>query len=347
VPERLPTFQDALAAAPDGKKHVLLGNGFSRAWRDDIFAYAALLEQATFSALSPSARGAFDALGTTDFEVVMRALRAAAALAEHYATTDVDLAKRFLRDADGLREVLVQAIANNHPSRPHEVSQNEYEHARAFLLNFDRIYTVNYDLLLYWSLMQEELLPAVPCDDGFRTPDDGQAEYVTWEIDGRHAQNVFYLHGALHLFDAGHELKKYTWKNTGIPLIDQIRSALSNNLFPLFVSEGESRQKVEKIRHSDFLTRGHRSLGEIGGTLFVYGLSMSENDDHIVRRIEKNSKLTHLCVGLYGNPASKGNKAIRKRAEAIAAAREQRRGRKKELRVSFYDTTSAAVWRNA
>lgn len=344
--ERLPTFQAALAAAPAGKKHVLLGNGFSRAWRDDIFSYDALLEQATFDALSPSARGAFDALGTTDFEVVMRALRAAGALAEHYATTDRDLAERFLLDADGLREVLVQAIANNHPSRPHEVSQSEYEHVRAFLRHFDKTYTVNYDLLLYWAMMQE-LLPAVRCDDGFRTPDDGPTEYVTWDIYGRHDQSVYYLHGALHLFDAGHELKKYTWKNTGIPLIKQIRAALSNNLFPLFVSEGESRQKVEKIRHSDFLTRGHRSLGEISGALFVYGLSMSENDDHIVRRIEKNSKLTNLFVGLYGDPASESSKAIRKRAEAIAAARDQRRGKKKELLVSFYDAESAAVWRDA
>jgi hypothetical protein len=151
-----------------------------------------------------------------------------------------------LRDADGLREVLVQAIASNHPSRPHDVTQDQYEHARAFLLNFHRIYTVNYDLLLYWTLMQEELLPAVRCDDGFRTPDAGPTDYVTWDIDGRHEQNVYYLHGALHIFDAGHELKKYTWKNTGVPLIDQIRAALSSNLFPLFVSEEKAATRLRR-----------------------------------------------------------------------------------------------------
>jgi hypothetical protein len=74
---------------------------------------------------------------------------------------------------------------------------------------------------------------------------------------------------------------------------------------------------------------------------------MSEHDDHIVRRIEKNSKLTHLCVGIYGDPESESNKAIRKRAEAIASSRAQRRGKKAELLLSFYDAATAAVWRAA
>ena len=58
-----------------GKVHALLGNGFSRACRDDIFAYGALFDRADFAALSGSARAAFDALATRDFEVVIGALR--------------------------------------------------------------------------------------------------------------------------------------------------------------------------------------------------------------------------------------------------------------------------------
>jgi hypothetical protein len=67
------SFEEALAKS-EGKKHLLLGNGFSRACRDDIFAYSALFQRADFSALSPTARNAFDSLGTTDFEIVMKAL---------------------------------------------------------------------------------------------------------------------------------------------------------------------------------------------------------------------------------------------------------------------------------
>jgi hypothetical protein len=221
------------------------------------------------------------------------------------------------------------------------VTREEYSHARRFLAHFDRIYTLSYDLLLYWALMQKGIQPEVALDDGFRTPDDGRTEYVTWDVERADAQSVFYLHGALHVFDAGHEIKKYTWINTGIPLIDQIRDALGRNLYPLFVSEGESRQKLSKIKHSDFLSRAYRSFSKIGGSLFVYGHSMAPNDDHILRLIQKNS-CSQVFVGLYGDPGCGTNRTIRERSCGIAKERPKAR----PLEVRFYDAASARVWRD-
>ncbi|MGB7541823.1 MAG: DUF4917 family protein, partial [Burkholderiales bacterium] len=72
----LPTFASMLAKIPKGAHcHVLLGNGFSQAWRSDIFSYSALFDRADFKNLSPAARASFGVLDTTDFERVMRALR--------------------------------------------------------------------------------------------------------------------------------------------------------------------------------------------------------------------------------------------------------------------------------
>ena len=166
----------------------------------------ALFDRADFNVLSPLARDSFRVLGTTDFEIVMRALRNAARLLTIYAPTHPELAAQMQRDAEGLREVLVQAIAQNHPEFPAAIADDQYRGCRVFLANFANIYTLNYDLLLYWALMHDELPPAVPCDDGFRTPEDGVEEYVTWEP-GRHAQNIHYLHGALHIFDAQTEVR--------------------------------------------------------------------------------------------------------------------------------------------
>lgn len=113
------TFADALARVEAGTTpHVLLGNGFSRACREAIFAYDALFERADFNALSPLARQAFTVLATTDFEVVMRALKDAARLLSIYAPTQPELADQLRNDARGLREVLVKAIAQNHPEHP-------------------------------------------------------------------------------------------------------------------------------------------------------------------------------------------------------------------------------------
>jgi hypothetical protein len=238
APFNLLSFKECLQRT-EGRKHVLLGNGFSRALRNDIFAYEALFLRADFSNLSPTAREAFEVLHTTDFEVVMRALRLMARIVPLYRN-DPDLVRVLTEDANGLREVLVQAIAQNHPEGPWEITDEQYGACRRFLGNFDTIYTLNYDLLLYWALMHSEIQPEIESDDGFRTPEDEEADYVTWEVENTDGQTIFYLHGALHMFDAENELKKYTWVRTGVRLIEQIRSALQANLYPLIVAEGQS-----------------------------------------------------------------------------------------------------------
>lgn len=335
-------FKDALAdEVTTAKRYVLLGNGFSRAWRDDVFSYGALYENANVERLNDEARRAFEILQTTNFEAVMRALRTTAAVVQAYTPEQAALRERLLQDAGTLRDILVETLGRSHPSRPSDVSEEEYRHARAFLAHFDGYYTLNYDLLLYWALMQRELAPDVTGDDGFRTPDDGAQSYVTWEVENSNRQTVFYLHGALHVFDGGHEVQKYTWSNTQIALMDQIRDALDHELYPVYVADGDSRAKLAQIKHSDYLSRAYRSFAQIGGSLYVYGHSMDPGDEHVVRLIEKN-KCKLLSVGLYGDPASPGNLAIRRRCQQLVG----RRPAGRPLRLTYFDAASAQVWRD-
>lgn len=334
------TFSEALIEAQSyNRKHVMLGNGFSIACRPHIFAYGKLYEQADFSKISPTAKQAFAALGTQDFEKVIKALRDASAITTAYGGPPA-LAAAFTADADGLRELLVQTIAATHPSWPGDLSEEEYQSCRAFLGNFDTLYTLNYDLLLYWVQMHTEEGAAPASDDGFRKPDDDfDSAYVVWEPGQSHDQNMWFLHGALHVFDAGIEIQKYTWRNTGVRLIDQIRNALSKNYFPLFVSEGTSAEKYERIRHNDYLAKAYRSFSSIQGALFIYGHSLAENDDHYLRCISKG-KLSQLYVGLYGDPNSDANKFIVRRAAQLANGRRV----KNPLNVSYFNAASAKVW---
>lgn len=338
------TFEDALRDSGEQnlRRHLMLGNGFSRAYRDDIFAYGALFDRANFDNLSPTARSAFTALSTTDFEVVMRALRQAAALAAVYAEELPDLADRLRSDADGLRDLLAQTIASNHPDRPGDISAAQYTACREFLYHFDTIYSLNYDLLLYWALMQQELDPAIQFDDGFRQPDDGPEEYVTWDVQKTGTQNIHYLHGALHIFDAGAEVQKYTWCNTQIALIDQIREALAANRYPLFVAEGSSNEKLSRIQHSGMLNRAYRSFAAITGALFIFGHSLAENDEHILKLIDRG-KTSRVYVGLYGDPNGDTNRRIVERAEQLAVRRAAFRPRVPAT-VTFFDAASAQVW---
>lgn len=330
------SFAEAISESEhQNKRHLLLGNGFSIACRHDIFAYNALFERADFSAAGPLAREAFAALETTDFEVVMRVLRDAARILFRMEARS-EVAEQFMRTVDALRNILVSTIAGQHPDRPADISEHAYRACRNFLSHFGCIYTLNYDLLLYWTLMQKELGHKVPTDDGFRTPEDGPASYVSWEVENSDTQTVFYLHGALHLFDAGAELQKYTWINTGRRLTEQIREALENNFYPLIVAEGKSEQKKAKIMHSNYLSRGYRSLPKVSGALFIYGHSLAENDEHVLRLIDKG-RVQQIFVSLYGSPKSAGNQAIIKRALRFGSAR-------KKPTVRFYDAASAAVW---
>lgn len=334
------SFEDAVAAAGTSSKSVLLGNGFSIALKPDIFAYQSLRDRAEVGSVSASVWQLFDSLGTNDFETVMKALRTSAIVARAYDRDEAEI-KRLLDDADSLRDLLVQTIANSHPERPGDVADHEYASCQRFLSHFARIYTLNYDLLLYWTLMNEEegLLPR---DDGFRLPeDDYDSLYVTWDPSVVGHQKVYYLHGALHLFDAGPDLKKYTWSRTGIALIDQIREAMAEGAFPHFVSEATSLEKRTRIRHSAYLSRGERSLYSIGSSLFTYGFSFSENDAHILRAIRK-SKVNFLGVGLYGDPSSESNEEIISRVHSLAEAM-----RLRENRVVFFSSESAAVWDGA
>lgn len=347
MPHPLRDFSSCISEArATGHIHALLGNGFSRACRDDIFAYGALFDRATFSRLSPNCRAVFDSLNTTDFEVVIRALKSAAFVLETYDAEQTALTELLRADADGLREVLVAAIADSHPDWPGEIAPEKFAACKQFLSNFERIYTLNYDLLLYWAFMQEELFPALDCDDGFRRPESGQEEYVTWEVENSYNQKIYYLHGALHLFDSGPELQKFTWKNTGIRLKDQVRAALANSKYPLFVSEGTSREKLERIKHSGYLHRGLVSMPKVSGSMFVYGLSFASNDDHVLHMLEIG-KISHLYVGIYGDPSTPHSQQIIARSNRLVEARRTRfagRRNTNNLEVHFYSAESANLW---
>lgn len=335
------TFQQAIDEAQQyNKRHALLGNGFSISCRPDIFVYGRLFERADFRYLSPSSKLAFEALGTQDFEKVISVLRDASVVLSAYKGGKPDLIQQLQEDADGLREVLVQAIASSHPDWPGDISDSEYASCRVFLSNFNNVYTLNYDLLLYWAVMHDADGKKIKSDDGFRTPEDNfDSEYVVWEPDTSRSQNIWYLHGALHVFDAGTEIQKYTWVNTGQRLIEQIRNALEMNLFPLFVAEGTSKEKLDRIMHSEYLAKGKRSFSSVQGALFIHGHSLATNDDHFLKVIEKG-KIKHIYVGLFGEEDSDNNKAIKSRALRMAYNRAQSR----PLKISFYDSETAHVW---
>lgn len=341
------------------KHHLLLGNGFSIACIPSIFTYDSLYNQADFSSM-PEAKKVFEILYTQDFELIINALENSSLLIPVYNLKSTDTAKKMCEHAQLLKEILIQTLAKNHPAYPATIEDNKYKSCLKFLSIFldseSCIYTLNYDLLLYWTLMYgvgEKLIQTIPSDGFGRDVDfeDGEvsvSDYLAWQCDSKaHHQNVHYLHGALHIYDRGHYTEKFTWIDTGITLIEQARKALSENRFPLFVSEGASNKKMEKITHSGYLYHSFKSFSanmkKVGfktakNCLFTYGVSFSENDSHILKKIAQG-KVAHLFISIYGNPDTTGNKQIIASAEKL----KYKRGNN-DLTITYYDAESAKVW---
>ncbi|WP_420417413.1 DUF4917 family protein [Pacificispira sp.] len=349
------SFEDAInETAGKGKRHLLLGNGFSIACRPDIFHYGSLFEEADFSN-NPQLPKVFDALGTQDFEAAIRALEAGASLAPLYMGGSAAASTAMLDDARALKEILLTTIARNHPDIPMDIPDEKFWACRRFLRHFlagdqaGQVFTLNYDLLLYWTLMHDDNpfsgVLDLTASDGFgNDEDDPEADYVVWQGEtGAHSARVHFLHGALHLYDSGKDLQKYTWVRTNLRLIDQARTAIDDGKFPVFVSEGTSVQKKSKIRHNAYLYQGLKQLAAnakvVKSTFFIHGHSLAQNDDHILARLGKG-RFGTLCVSLFGDPASDTNKEIIARAEWMKRLRNDRY----PLALRFYDAETANVW---
>ncbi len=355
----LRTFDEAIEhSARFKKRHLLLGNGFSIACRQDIFTYGSLFEQADFSS-TPRLPGVFQKLATTDFEHVIKALEDASRIAPLYSTLrdSTSGASQMAEDAKALKNILIETVGDNHPKIPNEIADEQFSACRKFLAYFlgdqnkdGKVYTLSYDLLLYWTLMHEDAEPnysnRLAANDGFGRDEDTEAEYVNWMGEtGAREQRVHYLHGALHLFDSGPELQKYTWVNTGKPLLEQAREAMEADKYPLFVAEGKSDQKLARIKHSAYLHHSYKSfsaqMAQRSDVLFIFGHSLADNDLHVLKKIARG-KIGHLYVGLYGDVNSKENRQIRRAAKRLCQTRQQNYW----LEVDFFDAASARVWGN-
>ncbi len=355
------SFDEALLASNKYvKRHLLLGNGFSIACVPTIFTYGSLFSKADFSAM-PEVKEIFEILKTQDFELVVNALEKSSLMIPVYNAKRTKTANKMYAHAQKLKEVLIQTLAQNHPAYPAIIEEERYKACLRFLANFlDKescVYTLNYDLLLYWTTMyglERKLINTLPLDGFGKDADfeNGEAlvsDYVTWQGDSSaHRQNIHYLHGALHLYDRGADIEKFTWVNTGISLIDQSRNALAANRFPLFVAEGESPKKMEKIAHSGYLYHSYKSFSANmkvtprngKNCLFTYGVSFGENDEHVLKKIPQG-KIGHLFISIFGDPTTTANKQIIAFAERL-----KRKRRTNDLEVTYYDAGSAKVWGN-
>lgn len=317
------SFQDALDATEGEDKALLIGNGFSAQY----FNYANLLAETKLEEGSPI-RNLFEGLGTVDFEAVIRALEDATLVERAYGNEEH--AAQLDADAQQVREALVTAVNATHPAHREDLAL-QYESAAAFLKNFGTVFSLNYDLLLYWVNFEKTQLR-----DGF-----GLGNYVNeGRFRGPFKANahcdVFNLHGGLHLFqdEIGDVYKAL---NSGDGVISNITSEITNKgRLPLYVAEGTTASKLKKIKSVEYLRHCLQKLQENTATVFIYGHSADPNDAHIYHSIF-NSEAPHVYFGIF-----KPDEESIKRLDAELAKYKKLGGDK--VSYSLFDSESAHVW---
>jgi hypothetical protein len=145
------SFGEAMQLAGTTRS-LMIANGFSVKY----FKYANLLEKAGLHEGSPLRR-LFRALSTVDFEIVIRSLEDAALVERTY--NKEKRATLLASEANKLRRALVHAVRWTHPEHKEDIAK-EIPACIKFLSQFDTIFTLNYDLLLYWVLLEDTKSPS-------------------------------------------------------------------------------------------------------------------------------------------------------------------------------------------
>lgn len=331
------TFEQVInEASGGGPPAVLLGNGFSREWDEKRFCYESLLQDAD---LSERAYEVFQLFKTVDFEAAMRTLVLVRALLKKYPDT-LELRKSINSDINELREALLKAIHKRHPEFPSDISLRQYHRCSLFLRSFSKIFTLNYDLLLYW-VINHMLSGSKGCSfqDGFRKP-QGQ-EHVLWIRERARGQNVFFIHGALHIIGTKPHPRKLTWGNSET-IMTQLAKVLGSGKIPLFVAEGVAEAKLASILGNPYLQHCYKALQDNELPLVLFGTKLSEADEHIATAIAESN--TPICyVAVRGATTSRRRDELQDRCAAMIAQR-HRIKRSPKLEVKFYSAESARVW---
>jgi len=333
------TFDEALALTATQTRELLLGNGFSIA-ANAKFTYRSLFERAQ---LSGTLRDTFEILETTDFEVVLRHLDQAASAASAAEREAI------IRDRDALREALVATVAEIHPKHRKVMDENRYEACRRFLAHFigrkrprgGRVFTTNYDLLLYWAIIPETSSHPqsrnLRCEDGFMFGFD--AKRVP-------SLDIVYLHGSLAYFETPNGVEKIRYR-PGEQMIYQIQRNLDFGYYPVFVSEGTSQKKTSRISQNDYLRYARRKFQNAcrqrDASLFTVGHSLSESDAHITDSIG-TGRIKQVFLGVHGAPDSQSWRD----ANAVAGRWHQMRietDHRTPLEVYAFNTSELSIWR--
>ena len=296
---------------------LLLGNGMSiNVWPG--FDYSSLFEEAD---LSQADSRSFEALETTNFEVVLESLDRATKLVEASGQKAEFLEER----RASIAEALGRTVSSVHISRG-QIPDENLQAIRSALWPHRWVFSTSYDLLVYYAAACEDFHGFV---DYFWSEDGAFEESTITLNDDDRRTRLLFLHGAVHLvvLSNGRACKR---KSSMFGLLDKFDMPHAGDQLarPLLVTEGRSIQKAREIANNVYLSFALRKLREYGRPLVVFGHRLGEQDQHLLDAINEHPSRP-LAIGLV----DRGKRTNRRRQHEI-------RSRLEDSEAYFFDAAT-------
>jgi len=113
---------------------------------------------------------------------------------------------------------------------------------------------------------------------------------------------LLFLHGGLHLYLDGDGDVQKRKSSAGQPLLESLKDRLENEQAPLFVAEGDAREKRRSIDSSAYLSFAYQHLRMNRNRVVVFGHALGSSDNHLVTALNA-SKPCKLAVAVrQGTP---------------------------------------------
>lgn len=312
---------------------ILLGNGASIAVSPS-FGYGSLLDHAQQAGLlADDVQQLFRFFGTSDFELILRLVWQASNVNRSLQIADNLTHQAYLN----VRECLIRAVRGVHPA--YDLVRGQLPSMYQFLKGFDTVLSLNYDLLVYWTMTY-----GLNVQDGHSFKDcfvgNGMFDDAWWRFRDLYREQtntlVFYPHGSLALCRNVVE-QEFKIHNAGEGLLEAILEEWrSERVVPLFVSEGTMPQKVSSIQNSYYLSTVYREvLTSQRITLTLFGWGLGEHDRHLLRRM-RGTGITRVAVSVFHGNQVYCNYAYQVIQDDLGP-----------VYVDFFDSESPGCWIHA
>ena len=277
------------------KAEILIGNGLSCAvW--EKFRYLSLYDESRRIPNHPLSDSdiqlftKWEAHG--NFEKVLNHLLITKKTNEILDQSNNSEIQRLIHERyNNIRNALIEAVKEVHilwtGLRP-----NVLRSIREEMKNYRYVYSTNYDLLIYWAIMSNP--NPNPFTDCFKSHQFDITKTETSE----NLTRVLYLHGAIHLYRNMGGTEKLV-NNSRENILNQFQDLwdIENYVTPLFIAEGNSKEKLEAIRRSDYLSFAYSEFQNPKESLVVFGHSLGDSDKHLIDAI-KAAKIPKIAISM-------------------------------------------------